>query len=135
MLLLDFGQVAPTVFQYDLRGNLVNSEPTRYPSTNNIFVNDTLFEIYSSYLRHTVLPLFGYHLPEFSPLNATNKINGTDVSLKLLYSCKDLQLKSSEGLVISILVADWAFIASLYAIAIFLGAWWEQKKNEDGILP
>jgi hypothetical protein len=131
-LLLDFGQVSPSTFQYDAAGDVVNYGPVRYPSTNNIFVNDTLFNVYAEYLQTTILPLFKYHLPEFSQLNNTNQINATDVELKLLYSCTDLQLKSSEGLVISIIVADWALITSLYAIALFIGGWWTQRKSEDG---
>src|SRR5271163_4134584 len=58
-LLLDFGQVAPSTFLYDASGNLVNYGPVQYAPTNNIFVNETLFETYSTYLQSTVLQLFG----------------------------------------------------------------------------
>ena len=128
-LLLDFGQVSPTTFRYSPAGNLIDYGPVRYPATNNIFVNDTLFYIYSNYLYNTILRLFGYHFPQFNPLNSTNKMNATDVSFKMLYCCQDLQLKSSESLVISILVADWAFMTSLYTIILFAGTWWEMRKN------
>lgn len=130
MLLLDFGQVSPSTFDYNSLGVFVNYGPIRYPTTYNIFVNESLFEIYSSYLRDTILPLFGYQLPQFDALNSTNHMNESEVSLKLLYSCTDLQLKSSEGLVISVIVADWAMITSVYAIALFMGAWWMQRDDE-----
>jgi len=131
-LLADFGQVAPEPFTYDSSGTFVSYNPVPYPSTNNIFVNDTLFDIYYSYLLHTVLPLFQIQLPDFSPLNQTNQLSNSDVSLKLLYACQDLQLKSSSNLVISVLVADWALITSMFAIAVFMGAAYERLHREDG---
>lgn len=130
-LLADFGQLSPTTFTYSPT-TLISEAPVPYDSTYNIFVNETLFDSYYAYLLHTVLPLFGYHLPAFSPLNETNKMSESIVSLLLLYACTDLQLKSSEGLVISVIVADWALITSIYAIALFAGAWYEQLHKEDG---
>src|SRR5271154_997559 len=108
-LLADFGQLSPSTFTYNSStGAVVSYNPVSYPTTNNIFVNDTLFEIYHAYLLNTVLPLFGAKLPEFSPLSDINQMSDSNVSLNLLYACTDLQLKSSEGLVISVIVADWA---------------------------
>jgi hypothetical protein len=134
MLLLDFGQVSPSTFEYNAAGDFISYGPIRYPTTYNIFVNETLFDIYASYLENTILPLFGYHLPQFAELNSTNHMNESEVSLKLLYTCTDLQLKSSQNLVISVLVADWAMITSVYAIALFAGAWWMQRSEEGNKL-
>ena len=130
-LLADFGQLSPATFTYNAT-SFISEVPVRYDSTYNIFVNQTLFDSYYAYLLHTVLPLFGYTLPAFSPLNDTNKMSESIVSLLLLYSCTDLQLKSTEGLVISVIVADWALITSIYAIALFAGAWYEQLHKDDG---
>jgi hypothetical protein len=133
-LLADFGQLSPTTFTYNAStGTVISYNPVSYPSTYNIFVNDTLFDIYYSYLLNTVLPLFGAKLPEFSPLNQTNQISASNVSLKLLYACTDLQLKSSQNLVVSVVVADWALISMVFGIALFLGAWYEQLRIHDGL--
>jgi hypothetical protein len=132
-LLADFGQVAPATFIYNVTTGTVESyTPVVYSSANNIFVNDTLFDVYHAYLLNTVLPLFGYVLPEFNPLNETNQLSNNNVSLKLLYSCTDLQLKSFQGFVVSIFVADWALITTLYALVLFAGAWYEQLHRQDG---
>jgi hypothetical protein len=94
LILLDFGQIAPSTFEYNAHGNLLSYGPIKYSSENNIFVNGTLFDYYNSYLRDTILPLFGYTLAEFLPLNETNRMNETTTSLKVLYTCSDLKLKS-----------------------------------------
>jgi hypothetical protein len=126
-ILLDFGQVSSAV----TNGSTIASEPVLYPTTNNIFVNETLFELYSAYLSNTVLPLLENQLPQFASLNQTNVMNASDITLKLLYSCTDLRLKSSGGLVVSVMVASWAFVTSLYAILVGIGSKWELRK-EDG---
>jgi len=133
-ILLDFGQVSPTTFQYDDSGILIGDGLVKYPATNNIFVNETLFAIYSSYLTNTVLPLFNYTLPPFEPLNRTNAIKTSEVTFKMLYSCTDLQLKSSGSLVVSVMVASWAFITSLYALLVSIGSKWELRKEEGRCL-
>jgi len=132
LLLLDFGQIAPSTFQYTTSGDLLNYGPVRYSATNNIFVNDTLFEAYNSYLRDTVLPLFTYTLADFYPLNATNQMNATTVSLKMLYTCSDIRLKDSAGLIISVIVADWGMISSVLTIGLFILAAWRLRREPDG---
>ena len=132
-LLADFGQLAPSTFTYNSAGNVVSYTPISYPTTNNIFVNGTLFDVYYSYLSNTVLPLFRATLPAFTPLSETNKMSLNDVSLQLLYSCTDLQLKSSQNLVISIIVADWALISGAFTIVLFFGTWYEQLHRDDGL--
>jgi len=132
LLLLDFGQIAPSTFQYTTTGDLLNYGPIRYSAANNIFVNSTLFDQYNSYLRDTVLPLFGYTLADFYPLNATNQMNATTVSLKMLYTCSDIRLKDSAGLIISVIVADWGMISSVLTIGLFILAAWRLRREPDG---
>jgi hypothetical protein len=124
LILLDFGQIAPSTFEYDDQGNVLNYGPVKYTPENNIFVNGALFDYYNSYLRNTILPLFGYTLGEFLPLNETNRMNETTTSLKILYTCSDLELKTPFKLIISVLVADWGLISSMITVVFFiLGAW------------
>jgi len=134
--LLDFGQLAPSTFTYnETTGAIESYAPIRYPSTNNIFVNQTLFEIYSAYLHNVIIPLFEYgdvFPSEFSQLSDTNQLTGRNLSLEILYSCTDLQLKTPGDLVISVLVADWAFISTFYALILLGGGWLEKNKIHGG---
>jgi len=128
LVLLDFGQLSPTTFLYNEYG-LVDYSPVTYTSTNNIFENETLYGIYYGYLRNVILPLFGLNFPETTPLNDTNRVNASNVSLEALYSCTDLQLKPTGSLIISVAVADWAFISAFYALVLYAGGWMEKRKK------
>jgi hypothetical protein len=134
LLLLDFGQIAPSTFHYDAHGSRLDYGPVRYSPEYNIFYNATLFDQYNSYLRQTILPLFNYKFPNFLPLDDSNRMNATNVSLKMLYTCTDLQLKDSAGLIISLIVADWAMLTSLFAVVVFLLALWKLRTVEYGII-
>jgi len=133
LTLLDFGQLSPATFTYNTTTGVAESyAPILYPSTYNIFVNETLFNIYSSYLLNTIILLFEYgdvFPSEFSQLSSTNQLTRTNVSLEILYSCTDIQLKSPADLIVSILVADWAFISTFYALVILSGRWLEKGKK------
>ena len=123
-LLMDFGQVAPTTWNWT-GGELQDYGPIRYSSAYNPFVNETLFRIYYDYFNSTILSLWGLSsFPELAQLNETNQLSQSTVSLRTLYSCSDLNLKSSQNLVISLIVADWAlhdiFLAVLLAIGVYI---------------
>lgn len=133
LILLDFGQIAPSTFEYDAQGDLLSYGPIKYTPENNIFVNETLFDHYNFYLRDTILPLFGYTLAEFLPLNETNRMNETTTSLKILYSCSDLKLKTAVSLIISVLIADWGLISSMIAIVVFTLGIWKAREVIHGI--
>jgi hypothetical protein len=136
LLLLDFGQIAPSTFHYDSQGTRLDYGPVRYSPQYNIFYNETLFDQYNSYLRQTILPLFGYStVPDFLPLDDSNRMNATTISLKMLYTCTDLKLKDSAGLIISLIVADWAMLTSLFAVVVFLLAIWKLRTVEYGSIP
>jgi len=134
LLLLDFGQIAPSTWNYDPQtvGGALDYGPVKHTAENNIFVNETLFDQYNSYLRNTILPLFGgYNLADFLPLNSTNRMNESTTSLKMLYTCSDKQLKDSAGLIISVIVADWGMITSVAALGVFVLAWWRLRGEKD----
>jgi hypothetical protein len=137
LILLDFGQIAPSTFQYDDEGNLLSYGPVIYPAENNIFVNETLFNQYNSYLRSTILPLYGYTLAEFLPLNDTNRLQATTAvtttTLKYLYTCSDLKLRAPLSLIISVIVADWGLIHPSLTIIIFLFGLWKLRGIQYGI--
>jgi hypothetical protein len=133
LILLDFGQIAPSTFEYDAQGNILSYEAVRYTPENNIFVNGTLFDYYNSYLHNTIAPLFNYTLAEFLPLNETNRMNETTTSLEVLYTCSDLKLKSPISFIISVLIADWGFISSMIAIVMFFLGVWKAREIIHGI--
>jgi hypothetical protein len=132
LLLLDFGQISPSTFDYNSEGDRLDYGPVRHTAAYNIFVNDTLFSQYDSYLRQTILPLFNYTLADFLPINATNQMNERTVSLQMLYTCSDIRLKDSAGLIISVIVADWGMISSVVALGLFLLAAWRLRQVTDG---
>lgn len=139
-LLLDFGQVAPTIpFTLNSTGPGYIYEPVPYSSGNNIFVNATLFQIYSDYLHDTILRIFPVvntaFMPvpsEFMPVTSENQINASVVSLNILYTCTDVARKSAINFIISVLVADWAFVSAFLTIATLAGKWLETRKTQDG---
>jgi len=132
-LLADFGQIAPTMWDWT-NGTLQNYGPISVPATNNIFVNESLFELYYDYFNSTVAPLFGAVFPPFEPLSETNQLGQSNVSLRTLYACSDLTLKSSQSVVISLIVADWVFITSFFTIALVIGTFLHTRGNENGII-
>ena len=55
LLLADFGQISRSTYNHSIEG--VPIFPQRvYPPTNNIFMNETLFEAHDTYLRNTIIP-------------------------------------------------------------------------------
>jgi hypothetical protein len=68
------------------------SQATYYPPNNNIFVNNTLFSIYSYILRNQIFPLFNpsYNrtsISTFSPLDDENRFTQVNTSFQRSYSC------------------------------------------------
>ena len=131
-VLADFGQVAPTFIYEDDTISL-------FPPTNNIFVNQSLFAIYQSYLRETILPLlngtqtYNHRIPIFPPfldLGTNNTLSATPTEFIRGYSCVLRQRKKWLGLIISVIVADYAMIMAAYKVAIFIG-----KKIQEGRRP
>ena len=59
-------------------------------------------------------------------------MNQTTVSLKMLYTCSDIRLKDSAGLIISVIVADWGMISSVVALGLLVLAAWQLRNVTDG---
>jgi hypothetical protein len=127
MMLFDFGQVTPTT--YSPAGNvLLEGSPiviptftlpaTFHPPTNNIFINETLFEIYSEYFREISM-VFNVALPEFSALNDTNRLQPVETGFLRSYSCLKREWKGALSGIISVLAADYALFFGAYSIIIF----------------
>lgn len=141
--LFDFGQTAPTYYRSSyVLGDFPNfTEPISYTSMNNIFVNDTLFDIYSSTLREEILPfleLFDptFSLQEFLPLHlGINTLQPTGMSLLKSYSCVERRLKGWLTVAISVFVADYALIGGAYSVIVFIAGCWQKHGARDGKSP
>ena len=136
-LLYDVGQVQPTLYERN------SSLPVDFIShqssgTNNIFVNDTLFEIYAQYFQNTIIPLLegpngNGHAWSFRHLDSTNSLTPVNVGFFLQYTCTQTQIKKALSLVTSIIIADYTFLNPTLSLIILFGAWYSRKRNpRDG---
>jgi hypothetical protein len=142
LTLYDCGQIAPTSYIYDSQKQVNLSLPKPFNDTYNIFVNNTLFQIYQSYLRETVVPIFGEHLglnrssqssnytlPQFDSLNDTNRLQSVNTTIYREYSCTKRKLKNWFSLIISVFAANYTIIAGAYTILIFIGERFQKRKD------
>jgi len=137
VFLADFGQVCATAYQFTPEGNYDFSQPgMALPSSNNIFTNGTLFEIYYRYLQATVIPFLrmsapNLTMPVFLPVNDSNRLEPVDTLILRSYACTQRQLKGWESFVISVLVADYALIGGAYTILIFIIGRWQKRRDQS----
>ena len=128
-ILLDLGQLSPTL--YDPQTKV----PTKWPSTNNIFMNQTLFDIYSSYLIESVLPIFNANASDLPPYDNVIRENffkaRKSTTFIKSYSCLQRQLKPWLGAAISIIVADYALIGAPYALILFIAAQIQKRRGRN----
>jgi hypothetical protein len=127
--LYGLGQTTPTTYPPRMDGYSPLpdfSNPTSYPDTNNIFVNSTLFQIYSTYLRETLSPLLNLSVPEFLPLNETNKLYPQQVTFVRTYDCQERTLKS--GWVFSVFAVDFAFASGAYTLVLLIAGIYERRR-------
>jgi hypothetical protein len=141
LFLYDFGQLAP--LQYNVTGWIPNfTQPYIFSSTNNIFVNETLFDIYSSYMRNTLFPYLNAFetmigapnlvLPEFMPLSPNNTLQKMNVTFLRSYSCLERHLFGWGTVLVSVFVADYAFITGAYLAVMFIAGWWQTRGKPEG---
>jgi hypothetical protein len=132
IFLYDFGQTSPTY--YNFTSDAINlAEPVFYSSTNNIFVNSTLFSIYSSYLTDLLSIVPGLARPEFLPLDSKNSLQLTATTFLRSYSCTQRQFQPFINAAVSVLVADYVFIAGGYSLVVTVARWWQKRRTIEGI--
>jgi hypothetical protein len=140
VFLSDFGQVSPTAYQMTPAGRYDFSQPgIAYPSSINIFNNKTLFEIYNTYLRDTILPFLqlsapNLTIPAFLPVNESNQLQPVDTAILRSYTCAQRQLKGWGSLAISVLVADYALIGGPYTVLIFIMGRLQKRRDRSTLL-
>jgi hypothetical protein len=141
-ILADLGQIAPTTYNltYFIEGSPVgianSSQPQQFfPSTNNIFVNETLFEIYSAYVRDTLLPLDpALVVPTFNSLNNANQLSAVDTEFIRSYSCLQRQWKGVLSAIISVLASDYALFFGPYYFYLWFFGWINKHRDANGLV-
>ena len=131
-LLYDVGQVQPTLYSRINSFFPATFIPNEYPSTNNIFINDTLFAIYASYFTDTIVPLLestNGDAYSFQDLDSANALRTVDVQFNMAYTCTQIELKKTLSLIISVIVADYVFLNPTLGFIILFGAWYQTKTN------
>ena len=134
LFLYDFGQTNLTYYNHfgDESLSQAFSAPVFYSSTNNIFVNSTLFSIYSSYLTDILSLVPGFLPPEFLPVDSNSSLQPTATVFLRSYSCMQRQLQPWTNAVISVLVADYVFITGGYHLVLTVATWWQKRRNAEG---
>jgi hypothetical protein len=132
----DFGLISPTPYVLPSSGfgNADFSHPIPFPSTNNIFVNATLFDIYSSYLRDIILPFIGFPDPEFAPVDEVNRLQQTGATFLRSYTCTIRQLKNKVGLIFSVWAVVYALVGGGYKVVMLIVGTF-LKREEDSKSP
>lgn len=141
-ILADLGQIAPTTYNLTnfLEGSPVwianTSQPQQFfPPTNNIFVNETLFDIYSAYLRNTLLPFDpAFKVPAFSSLSSENQLMPVETGFIPSYACLQRQWKGVLSAIISVLVADYALFFGPYHAYLWFFGWLKTHRDENGLI-
>jgi hypothetical protein len=139
LILHDLGQIAPTTYAYEnynIIGDPIGvpnaSIPATYhPTANNIFINDTLYQRYASYMRDELVPL-GHFLsvPDFMPLDDSNQLQQIETKFLRSYNCLQRQWKGILSAVVSVLAANYALFFGAYSIFIFVAGWFQKRRDK-----
>jgi hypothetical protein len=128
-LLANLGQIAPTAYDTTIWND---PQPVPFPPTNNIFINQSLFEIYSGYSNSTLLPFFmrvGITPPPPVLLDDHNRLTPVETTLLRSYMCTQRQPRRSISLIISVISADYALIVGAYTITLYIAGRIQKKKD------
>jgi len=131
----DLGQISPTTYIPLHDWASANfSQAIVHPTTNNIFVNETLFDVFGQYLKSTILPLLQYHIGDFSPLSAENSLEPSPTTFLRIYNCTERRLKATVSWFYSVFTAVWSIMAVLFLIVTLTSsAYAHRHLNEKGL--
>jgi hypothetical protein len=122
--LYDLGQIAPIYYNDTPAGYPDFTTPVLFPPINNIFVNSTLFQLYTTTLEKVVLPFLAPHinLPplNFLPLDANNRLKPRSTSLLRSYSCQQRVRREWLSALVLFFAASYPFIVGGYHFLMWL---------------
>jgi hypothetical protein len=127
-ILNDLGQTSPTIYAPIPPQPLPNwyqlnfSQATSLPSTNNIFVNETLFQVYSKFLNDTILPKVNLSRPNFTSISSENRLQPRIVTFVRSYTCQVRQWKSVFEATISIIQSIYVLSMTPFTIVVSLSS-------------
>jgi len=129
-LLANLGKVAPTA--YDLTTS--TPQPVPFPSTNNIFVNESLFRGYFDYKNIPLFPLIEEVFLASPPtpvlLNDETSLKSTQTTILRSYTCSWRRIRFPVPLIISVIVADYAMIEGANTVLQVISGWWQKRKDD-----
>jgi len=134
------GQVSPTMyppisspyFPEPFTANF--SHPKTYPTTNNIFINATLFHIYSTYLTNTILPILGIASPRIAALDDVNKLQPSNRTFLRTYVCQIRQWKDPFGAFFAVITSVYVFTTGPFNAIILIARYFETRNKDQGYL-
>jgi hypothetical protein len=121
LILGTFGQVEPTTYPFTkviFTPVPDFTQPSFYTSSNNIFVNNTLFQIYSQYAIDLFFVTPNETSIEFMPLDDSNRLDPEVITFVRGYECQERKLKAGWFLsvfpaVVSPLTTAWTVLMLL----------------------
>jgi hypothetical protein len=138
-ILNDLGQISPTIYAPIPPQPLPDwyqinfSHATSLPSTNNIFLNETLFDIYSTFLSEIILPNFHLRSPEFLSISSKNQLQPRIVTFVRSYTCQVRQWKSVVEAVISVAASIYVFTVTPFTILVILASIVEKRRHRPAV--
>jgi hypothetical protein len=136
----DFGQISPT--EYPKVEDAVNEQnfsifdfsvSETLPSTNNIFVNSSLYQIAWNTGTKSLQSPSSWQVPAFS--NSKNLPLTTNETVFIQsYLCEQRRLKSPFSLFITVVVADYALITGAYNFVLLIAVIIEKRRKKNGNL-
>ena len=115
------------------RLNTVNfTALTVYDYKYNWFVNETLFDKYSTYLTGTLLPLLGYPSPQIAKLSETNRLHPVMTTFLRSYICEIREWKDLLGAIFAVITTVYVFTTGPFAVVVFVAAWLKCRNNDEG---
>jgi hypothetical protein len=137
--LYDAGQIAPIYYNTTIDAQFIFSEVNPLPPTHNIFVNNALFQKYSSYLREVIVPMFSDYLPsplrsaqqfpEFLPLDESNRLQPVTTTIFRTYSCSERRMKGWATVLVAVFAADYTILAGTYGLFILVASRIQERRN------
>jgi hypothetical protein len=113
--------------------NSLFTNATSLLSTNNIFVNPTLFQTYGSFLQTTIQPILNYSLPNINSVDERNQLQPTSCTFLRSYSCRKLQPKRLISIIQQILVGDYVLVHASYLLICKLLGYYYKRRDVKGM--
>jgi hypothetical protein len=121
--------------------NAFINQTTLLPTVTSLSIKLSSTSTVLKYLRDIIIPLLGPltenypPVPLFSNLSAENSLQEQDSTFTLSYSCVQRTIKRALAFIVSVSVADYAFIMGAYNLVIIVAGGIQKRKRKDGTFP